>query len=509
MAINTFKFMTLENLATYHGELTAWTQSQIAEATANSIKTVSMSNENGVYTMHFYTVEEPVGEVQAAYSIELPSDYYTEAEVDAFVSAINEAVEAVDAKADAAQEAAEDADAKAQGAQDAVDALSEKVGADAIGDKTVIGYVDEKVAEAEGLANDAQSAADKAQGDVDALKAKVGEVPEDSETVIAYINKKTEGIATDAALGELQSALGTANEELEAIKADYLKASDKTELEGEIADAVAAEESARVAKDNELAASIKTISDDYLTSADKTELTDKDAELEAAIATEKARMDAFMKLEDGQTLNDALDSLKELQDYITSEAAEADEIMDKVAALEAIVDGIGGEGEEATVVAYVTKAIEALKIGDYAKAADLAAAVDRIAANEKAITDMDAAYKAADEKVVSDMTALVEAEEARALAAEAKAQADAEAKAAELDATLKGELQGEIAGVDAKFAEYSKASAVSAEIDADVLVETNRAKAAEEALEGRVAELETVTHSVSAIDTAEIEALFA
>lgn len=107
-----------------------------------------------------------------------------------------------------------------------------------------------------------------------------------------------------------------------------------------------------------------------------------------AIAEEKARMDAFLKLEDGQTLNDALDSLKELQDYITNEAADADVVVGKVAALEAIVDGIGGEGEEATVVAYVTKAIEALKIGDYAKAADLSAAVERIAANEQAIAGL-------------------------------------------------------------------------------------------------------------------------
>lgn len=107
-----------------------------------------------------------------------------------------------------------------------------------------------------------------------------------------------------------------------------------------------------------------------------------------AIAEEKARMDAFMALGEGETLNAALDSLKELQDYITNEAADADIIVGKVAALEAIVDGIGGEGEEATVVAYVTKAIEALKIGDYAKAADLSAAVERIAANEQAIAGL-------------------------------------------------------------------------------------------------------------------------
>ncbi len=38
-----------------------------------------------------------------------------------------------------------------------------------------------------------------------ALTAKIGTLPEGSADVVAYINKKTEGIATDAALGELQT----------------------------------------------------------------------------------------------------------------------------------------------------------------------------------------------------------------------------------------------------------------------------------------------------------------
>lgn len=53
-----------------------------------------------------------------------------------------------------------------------------------------------------------------------------------------------------------------------------------------------------------------------------------------------------------------------------------------IKALEAIVKGIGGTDEPATVVAYVTAAIDALKIGDYAKAADLTAAVARVATLE-------------------------------------------------------------------------------------------------------------------------------
>lgn len=53
-----------------------------------------------------------------------------------------------------------------------------------------------------------------------------------------------------------------------------------------------------------------------------------------------------------------------------------------------IVKGIGGEGESPTVVAYINDAIKALKIGDYAKAADLTAAVARIATLEGQIATL-------------------------------------------------------------------------------------------------------------------------
>ena len=57
-----------------------------------------------------------------------------------------------------------------------------------------------------------------------------------------------------------------------------------------------------------------------------------------------------------------------------------------IAALEAIVDGIGGKGEKATVKAYVDDAIAALKIGDYATAADLTALAGRVSTVEGQIT---------------------------------------------------------------------------------------------------------------------------
>ena len=85
------------------------------------------------------------------------------------------------------------------------------------------------------------------------------------------------------------------------------------------------------------------------------------------------------KIVDGA--DSSFDTLKEIADWISGHKTDAASMNSAIKALEAIVKGIGGEGEPATVVAYVTAAI-ALKIGDYAKAADLTAAVARVSTLE-------------------------------------------------------------------------------------------------------------------------------
>ena len=81
------------------------------------------------------------------------------------------------------------------------------------------------------------------------------------------------------------------------------------------------------------------------------------------------------------------DTLKEIADWISSHTTDAAAMNSAIVALQGIVDGIGGEGEKATVVAYVTDAIAALKIGDYAKAADLTALAGRVSALETGEAD--------------------------------------------------------------------------------------------------------------------------
>lgn len=244
MAITKFNFMTLENLTTYHGELTAWTQGQIANATANSIKTVSISKDaiTGISTMHFYTVAEPVGEAQAAYSIELPHDYYTTTQIDKFVEDINKEIARVEGKADATDE-------KAQDALDAIDALSAKVGVDELGDdETVMGEIGEiKETLAALTGGEGGSISDTIDAKIDALKLAetyepIGKGAEEAgkvqEALDAYVESNDKAVADAKKAGtDAQTYAEGVNTALEAYKAFNNKA-----LADEIARAKEAEE---------------------------------------------------------------------------------------------------------------------------------------------------------------------------------------------------------------------------------------------------------------------------
>ena len=126
--------------------------------------------------------------------------------------------------------------------------------------------IGEEIDAVEAKADAAQDAADKAQGEIDALEAFVGELPEGSAatSVIDYVNVKTAGIATDAALGELNNQVAGLQTVVNGITADYLKAADKKEL----SDAIVAEETRAKGVESGFETRIKAIEDDYLTSDD-------------------------------------------------------------------------------------------------------------------------------------------------------------------------------------------------------------------------------------------------
>lgn len=418
--------LTLNNLALYDELLKGY----ISEQDAKALKTVAISGN----VLKFYTVEEPVGDTAPAFEITLP-----ETDISGLIPKITSATKGhvVVANADgtvadggvaladlATKVEVNDLDGRLDVVEPAIEAINDAESGILAQAKAYADGKDAAIQAAKKAGDDAAAAAKTAQDEVDALELKVGTVPEGSADVIAYIDKKTSGIATDAALGELQEQVAENKAALDVLNgdtADSVGGQIDAKIEAlDLANTYEEKGAAATAK-SEIEAVIGTVTEgktvaemiaDAQTAAtyDDTEVKEGIQANADAIAEEKARMDAFMALGEGETLNAALDSLKELQDYITNEAADADIIVGKVAAIEAILDGIGGEGESATVVAYVQSAIEALKIGDYAKAADLTELAGKVSTLEGKMTTV--------EGKVSTLESEMDAVEAKASANE-------------------------------------------------------------------------------------------
>ena len=105
-------------------------------------------------------------------------------------------------------------------------------------------------------------------------------------------------------------------------------------------------------------------------------------------SVDKKITDAFNDFATKVSDDGVVNSYKELIDWAATHGAEAATMAGEITTLKNILSGIGGTGESATVVAYVTSAIEALKIGDYAKAADLTALAKRVTAAEGSISTL-------------------------------------------------------------------------------------------------------------------------
>ena len=234
---------------------------------------------------------------------------------------------------------------------------------------------------ADGKAVAAQAAADKAQGEVDALELLVGTLPEGTtaKDVVDYVNIKTAGIATDAALGELQSQLSGVQEEVSTIKGDYLKAADKTELQGKI-DAEA-ERAAGV--EEGLAGRIKDVEDDYLKAADKTELQGNIDTLTGVVNTLRDGVDA-----------EKVDGVKDLIDYVEEHGTEVTGMKEDIAKNAEDIAGVAGrmttaEGKITAVEGAVATKAEQSALDEAVEALEGADAgqVERIEALEAKFAD--------------------------------------------------------------------------------------------------------------------------
>lgn len=105
-------------------------------------------------------------------------------------------------------------------------------------------------------------------------------------------------------------------------------------------------------------------------------------------SVDKKITDAFNDFATKVSDDAVVNTYKELIDWAATHGTEAAEMAAEITALQNILAGIGGEGEKDTVIAYVQDAIAALNIGDYAKASELTALADRVAAAEGKLTTL-------------------------------------------------------------------------------------------------------------------------
>jgi predicted nucleic acid-binding Zn-ribbon protein len=258
--------------------------------------------------------------------------------------------------AGSAASALDSAKAYADGKDTAI-AAAQKAGDDAA---TAAGVAD-------GKAVAAQGAADKAQGDVDNLKNYVGTftASEGVDTVVKYIDAKTANIASDETVGAIDRRLTQAEKDIDAIEADYLKGSDKTDLEGQISgvqdsvntlsgthatDKKALEDAIALKADQTALDGVSAIANAAATQTalqgEIDRATGEEARIEGLITAETNRatgvesglntrlleVEAFFNLAEGEKLDTALDTLVEIQKYITDEGAAADQMVLDIAA---------------------------------------------------------------------------------------------------------------------------------------------------------------------------------
>lgn len=369
------------------------------------------------------------------------------------------------------------------------------------------------------------------QGEVDALEAYVGTFTHDTaKTVVEYINAKTDGIATSGNLEALGTRVTTVEGKVATIEGDHLKAADKTELEGKITtaqDAAEAAQSAVEALADTHATDKKTLEDAIVLKADKTALDeisavanaavkqtdydvkvkafeDEDARIVGLVEAEAERaagvesgleerlveVEAFFKLAEGEQLDTALDTLKEIQDYVTTEGTAADKMVEDIAAnKKAIEDHIATDHDFAGADAALKAELEG-KINGKVAQGDFDTLSGKVTTAEGKITTLEGEMDAVEGRATTlegKMTAVEgavatkveqEAYNTKVAALEGEDTAikgrldvieaqlgDGEGSVADMIADAKSELQGELATAvaDAKTDASNKDAVVLAE----------------------------------------------
>ena len=172
--------------------------------------------------------------------------------------------------------------------------------------------------------------------------------------------------------------------------------------------------------DTAVKALIQANSDAIALKADDADLDALDAKITTLIGSDASKSVRTIANEElaaqliPTTAAEALDTLQEIAAWIQSHPGDAATMNSQITTINNILDGIGGAGESATVVAYVDAAIGALSIGNYALASDLTALAARVTALE---TDTHThSNKAVLDGITSEKVAAWDAAEANAKA---------------------------------------------------------------------------------------------
>ena len=244
------------------------------------------------------------------------------------------------------------------------------------GSTTKINYqpllVDGKLTWVEPSATTVEGLATEIEGLKTRIFALEGTVGDESNGLVKGVADNT------AAISDINTKIGTVEE-------------DKTLVEM-ISDA----QTAATYDDTALVGRVAAIEGDYLKAADKTALETKMAE---DIATAKTEAITAVL---GEAVPEDFDTLKEVAEWIQSDTTASAQLITRVTniendylkgadktalqgeidALETLVGALPEGAASTTVVAYIQEVVDALKIGDYAKASDLTALATRVKALE-------------------------------------------------------------------------------------------------------------------------------
>lgn len=195
------------------------------------------------------------------------------------------------------------------------------------------------------------------EADVEAVNTKIGKVA-DGKTVVQMIDDAQAAATYDDT--QVKADIQANADAIAAIEKDYLKAVDKTELEGQIA---AAEESAVDRILGYLAE--EEVNTNFDTLKEVAAWIESDTTASAELVTRLSTIEA---------------------DYL--KGADKTALQGEIDALEAFVGSLPEGAASETVVSYIQEVIDSLNIGDYVKAAELAVLAESVTAAQGDIAEI-------------------------------------------------------------------------------------------------------------------------